>query len=284
MNRLIVSANVTFAIILCFANNLFAAEADPGPGALVRITDQETLRSKVAEYRGLFQRDNQKAEPGAFIRDKATYHKRQDLHLAIEDALNRRQPIDLTKLGFTLTESGDYSIKTRNAPEWGQFDSFLRVLASPDAFEGNAKGLKRRGFRDADLQLLQSYLEAHRPEHVSFFQNKALTEKFATTIQSRNRVVSSDEISAFVYQANRNINEARRQWAVGLLDMLDKQRQRILISYFQEIDATYVIAAANAGNPGAEARERQVVDYLSSSQYRLDLERKESEIRREMQR
>lgn len=35
---------------------------------------------------------------------------------------------------------------------------------------------------------------------------------------------------AFVYQRHRNSQEAQRAWAVGLLDTLDRQRQRILVS------------------------------------------------------
>jgi hypothetical protein len=46
------------------------------------------------------------------------------------------------------------------------------------------------------------------------------------------------EVDAFLYQKGLVEDDARRQWAAGLLARLDRQRQRILESYLMEQTGT----------------------------------------------
>lgn len=284
-------AGLWSALLLCILRSAAAAETHAGlgePPILPQVSGQESLRARVADYRAAFEQKSPEtlpeAMPGAFIRDPATYHKRHDILWSIEQALDEKRAIDLTEFGFNRTASGSYSIKTREAPQWNPFDSFLEVLSTPESYEGHARALRQRGFRDQDLESMRSYLGANRPERVWFFPNKLLTQKFASTVVERRKrgsPIGREEVQAYRYHANWNINEARRRWAVGLLDTLDKQRQRILISYFQELGIVYSIAVSNAGKSDLDVETQQTLDYLASGRYIQDLERQEVALQKE---
>jgi hypothetical protein len=197
------------------------------------------------------------------------FHKRGDIIWSIEQALDEKRALDLTELGFTQTVPGTYSIKSSAAPQWSPFDALLEVLSRPDG-EGHLLALEQRGFRKQDIELLRSYLTSHRPGSIALSENELLTEKFASSVAERRKrgaVIPAAEVQAYRYRANRNVNEARRQWAVGLLDALDMQRQRILMSYFEELDILYALAVTPPQDD-AEGKARKSLDYLASGRYR----------------
>jgi hypothetical protein len=273
------------AVLLCVLGGSAAAAA---PVALdermpvPRAVDQQGLKARAADFRAAFEQKAQPGSvPGAFLRDAATYHQLGDMIFSIEQGLGEGRALDLTELGFTRRATGTYTIKAREAPQWRPFDSFLNVLSKDSGAEGHLFALKQRGFRDQDVAILRSYLGSHRPEQISLPQNELLTEKFAASVVERRKrgaPIPREEVQALNYRATRNANEARRVWAVGLLDALDPQRQRILMSYFEELDITFAFDVSKAGRAHVDAETSQALDYLASGRYRQDFARQKTEL------
>ena len=268
------------AVLLCILGNTTAAGATIETDERLPVpsgADQQSLRSRAAEFRASFlQKALLAGVPGAFLRDAATYHKRGDIIWSIQQGLGEGRALDLTELGFSRSAGGAYTIKVREAPQWSPFDFFLEVLSTESGAEGHLVALKERGFREQDTEVLRSYLRGHRPGQISLLQNERLTEKFAVSVAERRKrgaPIAREEVQAFNYRASRNADEARRLWAVGLLDALDLQRQRILMSYFEELDITYSLDVSKAGRAQFEAEMSQTLDYLVSGRYRQEFAR-----------
>jgi hypothetical protein len=96
---------------------------------------------------------------------------------------------------------------------------------------------------------------------------KPLANTFAARVKQRDKArLPTDlaEARAYFYQKRRIEDEGQRRWAVGLLDALDKQRQRILASYFEELEAKQQYGVPS--EPFDVVLEREV-DRLRSGEY-----------------
>jgi hypothetical protein len=251
---------------------------------LPRINNQAELRSRVSDYVASYEKVGG-ARPDAIARDPVLYRKLCNLRWAINRALAEKKALDLSEFGFTVTEGG-YAMNQKDGLQWFPLDSFVSFLLEPGVFASQAAELQRRGFRDQDVDLLRAYAAKPRPEQLAFFKFKESTESFARTIQMRRRsglAVTMAEVQEHNYKVEQIYNEANREWAVGLLDILDKQRQRILMSYFEERNGSQVLGTSLAGTTDESTLAQQTVDYLASGKYVEDLARKEAEIRTQME-
>lgn len=239
------------------------------------------LRTKEYFAAHAHMRSADKNTVGAQIRGRASYEKWSTFNWQVQRTLDERKPIgDLSEFGLTKKDDGSYVVRLKEYPQWAPLDSLLTVLTNPDVLESYAVELKARGFRDRDIELLRDYVAKNNFERTAFAANKPLIESFAVRVQARDRAkmpVDREQVMAYVYQRTRNWEEARRTWAVGLLNSLDKQRQRILASYFEEMDVSQVFSPAVSS---LDELIKQTVDPLISGAYVQAVRQKELEVQR----
>lgn len=245
-----------------------------------RAASVADLKRSVREYFAAYeQRRKEVDEADDAIRDPKAYDAWINLQWMIEQQAGEPTSLDdLREFGMQKDVDGSYTVRAKEYPQWMPLDLALMTLRVPSVFDSYAPDLKARGFRDQDLAILKNYVASNNWEREAYLANKPLTESFAARAQHQNRVnrrVDEDETQAYMYQATRNSLQARRSWAVGLLDTLDKQRQRILISYLREFDAVRSFGPARSEG----SKSQRVVARLLSGEYVEDLKQQEQRTR-----
>jgi hypothetical protein len=246
-----------------------------------RAASAMDFKSHASSYFKTYEQTKNAHEAGGLIRDPAAYAKWFDAQWRLTQGLDERLSLgDLREFGLERAGDGSYTVNVKNHPQWMPIDLELTTLREPTIYDTHARELKLRGFRNQDLAILKNYLESNNWQSAAFAENKVLTESFAAEAQSRERAkrpVTPEETMSYVYQRSRNAAEARRAWAVGLLDALDKQRQRILLSYFEELDTTRTF-----GPPGTDLQLqlKRTVDSLLSGEYRQALQQEAMRLRK----
>jgi hypothetical protein len=92
------------------------------------------------------------------------------------------------------------------------------------------------------------------------------------------RPLAADDVIDYRYELRRSWRETEREWSLALLDGLDKQRQRILASFFQEVAST-----KNFGKAQKNARQMLEMEAsaLASGEYLSAHTRAEAQLRQE---
>lgn len=244
MQRAAPALRSTLASLTCFvlgAAVVHAASFDPKIKA-PRAVSAADFTASAGDYLNTYAQKSSTSSPAAVLRDPSAYAKWVDLDWKLNLALEEGRTLgDLAALGLKQGADGSYTVDVREHPQWLPLDLLLQALKIPTAFTAHSEALLRRGFRDEDIAILKNYVDSANWESKAFTQNRVLTESFASRARSRQRAklrIDSDETISYVYQRSRNSLEARRAWAVGLLDSLDQERQNILISYFEGLHTT----------------------------------------------
>jgi hypothetical protein len=242
----------------------------------------QEARLKLQAHFDTFQRKRQE-QPGAFIRDRAAHQQWSDLYYQIMLAMDEGRPLgDLSEFGLVGNPDRTYTVDLKKFPQWAPLDSRLYVLTAPDLLESYVPALKARGFTDADVGTLRAYVATHDPRQLMIAEGKSLADSFARRVRQRDAAglpADMEEARAFWYQKARIRAEGERQWAVGLLDGLDQQRQRILASYFEELDARQSFGAPT--EPFQQTLQREVAR-IRSGEYLQLIAYEEAQIRQDL--
>lgn len=250
-----------------------------------RAATSQALRTKFETHFQTFQRKQQDADPAAFIRDRQAYKQWSDLYFAVKLALDERVPLqDLSAFGLAAQADGAYVVDLRKFPQWEPLDTRLYLLTNPEVFESYEPALKARGFRDEDIRALRTYLATHDPRLRVHSEGRQLVDTFAKRLQGRRQAgqpLNLEEVLAYRYQKAGLKAEIERQWAVGLLDALDPQRQRILASFFDEFDSSLTL-----GTPTAPLNQtlEQEAQPIVSGEYMQTLTSEEAQLRQDVER
>lgn len=250
-----------------------------------RAATSQALRTKFETHFQTFQRKQQDADPAAFIRDRQAYKQWSDLYFAVKLALDERVPLqDLSTFGLAAQADGAYVVDLRKFPQWEPLDTRLYLLTNPEVFESYEPALKARGFRDEDIRALRTYLATHDPRLRVHSEGRQLVDTFAKRLQGRRQAgqpLNLEEVLAYRYQKAGLKAEIERQWAVGLLDALDPQRQRILASFFDEFDSSLTL-----GTPTAPLNQtlEQEAQPIVSGEYMQTLTSEEAQLRQDVER
>lgn len=200
-------------------------------------------------------------------------------------ALDERVPLqDLSAFGLAAQADGAYVVDLRKFPQWEPLDTRLYLLTNPEVFESYEPALKARGFRDEDIRALRTYLATHDPRLRIHSEGRQLVDTFAKRLQGRRQAgqpLNLEEVLAYRYQKAGLKAEIERQWAVGLLDALDPQRQRILASFFDEFDSSLTL-----GTPTAPLNQtlEQEAQPIVSGEYVQMLTSEEAQLRQDVER
>jgi hypothetical protein len=242
------------------------------------------IEARLRAHFETFDRKQQESEPGAFIRDRSAHKQWVDLYFSITRAMDEGRPLaNLAAFGLVATPEGQYTIDLKAFPQWDPLDARLFLLSNPDVLESYVPALEARGFRDADVDKLRTYVGTHDPRQLSYPQGRQLFESYAKRLQKRKatgRPPAVEEMLAFRYQKDSIRLEAERQWAVGLLDALDDQRQRILVSFFDELKSERIFGAPS--EPLSATLEKEIAP-LVSGEYARSIAADESQLRRDIE-
>lgn len=249
-----------------------------------RAATSQALRTKFETHFQTFQRKQQDADPAAFIRDRQAYKQWSDLYFAVKLALDERVPLqDLSAFGLAAQADGAYVVDLRKFPQWEPLDTRLYLLTNPEVLESYEPALKARGFRDEDIRALRTYLATHDPRLRIHSEGRQLVDTFAKRLQGRKvgQPLNLEEVLAYRYQKASLKAEIERQWAVGLLDALDAQRQRILASFFDEFDSSLTLGSPTA--PLSQTLEQEAQPIVSG-EYMQMLTSEEAQLRQDVER
>jgi hypothetical protein len=282
LNRL--GARGTLLLAMLLAGSTQAAPFDEKLKA-PRAATSQALRTKIEAHFATFQRKQQDADPAAFIRDRVAYRQWSDLDFALQLAMDERTPLqNLEAFGVVARSDGTYRVDLRAFPQWEPLDSRLHRLTNPEILESYLPALAARGFRDEDVAALQTYVATHDPRVELHSEGRQLVDTFAQRLQTQRKAGQSlnlQEVLAYRYQKSRLRTEAERRWAVGLMDALDKQRQRILVSFLEEFQAEMVFGVSNDDLAATLEQEAQPI---VSGEYAQILTTEEARLRRDMER
>jgi hypothetical protein len=282
LNRL--GAGVTLLLALLVAAPSQAAPFDEKLKA-PRVATSQALRTKLEAHFATFQRKQQESDPAAFIRDAKAYRQWSDLEFAVQLAMDERTPLkDLEAFGVVARSDGTYRVDLHAFPQWEPLDSKLHRLANPEILESYLPALKARGFRDEDVAALQTYTATHDPRVDLHTQGRQLVDTFANRLQTQRKAgqrLNLQEVLAYRYQKSSLRTEAERRWAVGLMDALDQQRQRILVSFLDEFQSEMVFGTSH--DDLAATLEQEAEPILSGEYVRI-LTTEEAQLHRDMER
>jgi len=214
-----------------------------------RAATSQGLRARFEAHFRTFERKQQDPDAAAFIRDPQAHKQWSDLFFAVKLALDERVPLDdLAEFGLVAQPTGTYNVDLKKFPQWEPLDSLLHQLSNPEVVDSYQAALKARGFRDEDLTALRTYLATHDQRLRIYQEGRQLVDTLAKRLQGRRQAgqpLNLDEVLAYRYQKESLRAEIEREWALGLMDALDAQRQRILVSFFDEFDSTLTLGVPN---------------------------------------
>jgi len=237
-----------------------AATFDPTVSAPPELTGVE-LRNRVPGYF----RDGPNSKLSAALRDRNAHAQWVDFRWQFMEAIDAATPLkELEEFGLISNGDGSYSIDLIRFPHWYPLDARMKMLRNPGGLAFHVEELRIRGFRDQDISALREYLAKMDPERGRNADAISRADSFVARIKARKDApggIERAELRALLYQQHRSAAEASRAWAVGLLDCLDPQRQRILESYLLEWHTTTTIAASKPADREAnlEELERQLL-------------------------
>jgi len=109
-------------------------------------------------------------------------------------------------------------------------------------------------------------------------------DTFAQRLQAQRKSgqrLNLQEVLAYRFQKSNLRSEAERRWAVGLMDALDAQRQRILVSHLDEFQSEMTFGAPHRTLDETLEQEAQPI---VSGEYVQILTTEEAQLRQDMQR
>lgn len=279
--RLVAGVTLTFATLL--AGQIHAAPFDEKLKA-PRAATSQALRTQLKAHFAALERREQE-DPAAFIRDRAAHRQWSDFYFSVKLAMDEGMPLkDLATYGLVAARDGTYGVDLKKFPQWEPLDSRLYALSNPEVFESYVPALQARGFRADDVSVLRIYLATHDPRLTVHAEGRQLVETFAERLarqEQGGQRLNLQDVLALRYQKASLKAEAKRQWAVGLLDALDKQRQRILVSLLDERESELTFGAATQPLDGTLEKE---VQPIVSGEYARTLATEEVQLRQDSQR
>ena len=232
------------------------------------MRDAGELRSQAASFAVRYA-EVRTATPDQLVRDAALTSRRFDLIWQIQRAIDERKPLDdFAPVGIVSRGDGSFGIDMGEHPEWNDLQETMAGMLVREDLDALRPALIARGFRAQDVDILKDYVTANNPARASANEVASVVIGFGRTIRKLDRIkraVPESTIASYFYQRARAASESDRRWVEGLLQRLDAQRGRILVSIFTEMKSTAVWAPedwsetvasfiAQARRPDFEAR------------------------------
>ena len=116
-------------------------------------------------------------------------------------------------------------------------------------------------------------------------EGRQLVDTFAQRLQAQRKSgkqhADLQEVLAYRYQKSSLRTDIERRWAIGLMDVLDPQRQRILVSFLDEFQAEMAFGVAS--DDLAKTLDLEVQPIVSGEYVQI-LSTEEAQLRQDMER
>ncbi len=259
-----VASWLCFPLAVALLSIASAAAFDPTVSAPRELTGPE-LKSRIPTYF----RGGSNSTLAAALRDRNAHSQWVEFHWQFMEAIDAGRPLkELEEFGLVSKGDGSYSIDLIRYPHWHPLDARLKMLRNQGGLDFHIQELRIRGFRENDVAALRDYLAKTDPERGLRAEDLSRADSFVARVKARkseSQGIDRAELRALLYQQQRSAAKASRAWAVGLLDSLDPQRQRILESYVLEWRTHTTIAPSKPAD--REANLKELERHLLSGEY-----------------
>jgi hypothetical protein len=195
------------------------------------------LKAVIRDYFDRYAQVNAKSMAG-IVRDKAAYQQWFETNWRLQRAIDKRQPLgDLSEFGLMPNRDGSYSVDLTEYPQWEPLPTRLDRFRETQYLKLYVDALEDRGFRDQDIEALKVYVAKGPPRNQASIAELDIADGYFARVKAQmaaRQKVTASQLLSYIYQIGRISTERERMWALGLLDLFDQQRQRILESYLQE--------------------------------------------------
>jgi hypothetical protein len=238
-----------------------AAAFDEAVKAPAMRTTSE-LRAQVEPFAAKY-RAVRGTHPEQLVRDPALTRQKFDLKWQLLRAVEAGRPVENSEsLGLISQGDGSYRIDLDAYPEWSDYHETIAGMLSRANLDATGPALIARGFRAEDLVTLKEYVASHDPAVQARSAVVPITLDFARVVRKFDKLkrpVPAALIDSFYYQRARAASESDRRWVEGLLQKLDDQRVRVLLSTFLEIKPVGIWAPSDleAGSAALLAEMRK---------------------------
>ena len=202
------------------------------------------------------------ASPTEMVNNKGLFLERFELKWLVTRAVDDRLPLEgLSAIGFVKRENGSVEIDLNAFPQWASFSDVLVAMMPTMDYDLTGALLINRGFRESDIAAVRNYLATHDLKLAIAAKTLPIAISFSRLIKKHDGLklaVSRDLVYSFIYQREKAEAMTQREWAEGLLQVLDAQRVRVLHSYFDEMTrfSIWVPSDTEAGVAGVLALVR----------------------------
>jgi hypothetical protein len=176
--------------------------------------------------------------PELLVKDAAFARQRFDLNWQVKRSIDERKPLEaLASQGLVSRGDGSYRIELADHPQWDELHITMAAMLSRANFDATAPALIVRGFRPEDIEVLKEYAAGKKPEALAAEETLPLSLGFSRAVRKYDKLkrpVPDSVITSYIYQREWVTSEASRLWVEGLLNRLDAQRARIVMSTFLE--------------------------------------------------
>lgn len=254
-----------YAAALCLALAVFAGSAKAVEFneslKAPQLKGAAEIKTMAENYSATFARLDA-ASPAELVTDRSLFLERFDLEWQLQRALDEKRTLeDLSAVGLVKQADGSISIDMGAYPQWHPFVQKLTSLLPSMNLDNLSSLLINRGFRETDVVALKDYIATHNLKAATTSKTLPIAISFSKAVKKLDKMkrpVTNDLVFSFLYQRSKAEALAEREWAEGLLQVLDAQRVRILHSYFSEMKGKKIWAAddVEAGVAGVLAQMR----------------------------
>lgn len=261
---------------------------------LEKITS--TLQLKPADVDQLYQSFEQHF--GRFVRaknsEKVDFHflfesqssfKSFNLMYRLRKAMSQGYDVSrFEKFGFNIESSSSYTLDYGTHPHLASIDSLFHLVHI--SRDGKEHFLIPLGFRPEDIDIIENYVaetDTNRLFNDEYFPYlEYILPIIRTTLRSEKIVEQAEitkQINAFNYTSSYIRYRQDRNWAIGLMRSLDKQRQRIL----QQVLIKVLNGSTTGGASSQQRSHKNTAEFLLSDtvDYQIEVYKSQQNYRRD---
>jgi hypothetical protein len=179
------------------------------------------------------------ASPTEMVTNQGLFLERFELKWLLTRAVDDRLPLEgFSAIGFVKRENGSIEIDLNAFPQWASFPDTLVAMMPTMNYDVAGPLLINRGFRESDIAAIKNYLATHDLSAAMAAKTLPIAVSFSRLVKKYDGLklaVSRDLVYSFIYQREKAEALTQREWAEGLLLVLDAQRVRVLHSFFDEM-------------------------------------------------
>ena len=178
------------------------------------------------------------------FRDANATRRKFDARWTVLRAVEGRAPLEgLGEYGLQRSEDGSVHIDLQKYPQWDSTESRLVGILTHIQMDAFGLDLVNRGMQESDVAKLAQYVTSNDAAAQSRSAALPVTLGFAKLVRKYDKIkraIPDDVVFDYFYQRDAATTESDRRWLAGLLDELQPQGRRILLSYFDGLSATAV--------------------------------------------